>query len=208
MKSLTALAILALTSAHPSGVPHDVDHAICAAPADDTSLVDNVTISSYHIHVLYKYTDASRTNALSLRDMVIKEFDLEHCPGWAHLDKACYYNHEGILAGPWPTRQWSVYLLPENYETMAQFVLKHRGILDVMIHPNSGCEHKDHNHWAVWSGDKWPLNNVFNPLTDAPDTWRPAPDREIPPPRLSEGDVHNPTHWRDRNNDATAEERI
>lgn len=31
-----------------------------------------------------------------------------------------------------------------------EWILQHRGDLDILIHPNSGAEVSDHGKWALW----------------------------------------------------------
>jgi aromatic ring-cleaving dioxygenase len=42
-------------------------------------------------------------------------------------------------------------------------MLTHKGNLDMLIHPNTGCEKEDHTNWASWSGTKWEIDtSVFS----------------------------------------------
>ena len=39
-------------------------------------------------------------------------------------------------------------------------MVQHRGVYDVLIHPNTGCSVLDHTDWAMWAGDKWELDTT------------------------------------------------
>eukprot|EP00388_Colpodella_angusta_P000973 GDKJ01003273.1.p1 GENE.GDKJ01003273.1~~GDKJ01003273.1.p1 ORF type:complete len:226 (-),score=46.81 GDKJ01003273.1:237-914(-) len=198
--SVVSLALL--TNAHMSAVPHETDINLCAIAPEDTSRVDDITISSYHVHVLYDRSAPRRAKALQLLDIVEKQFDLPKCPrgGNDHMNFACSFGEDHDPAGPWNSPQWSIFFLPEHYEKISQFVLKHRSDLDVMIHPNSGCGHLDHTHWAVWSGKMWPLVNMFRPEREKVDSFVIDPDRSVEPQRTVRGDTFNPHHWRENPN--------
>ena len=69
-------------------------------------------------------------------------------------------------AGPFLAPQWSVFVPLEYFSAAVQWVMQRRGNtirtnqpeLDVLVHPNSGCEVEDHSWWAFWAGEKWRLN--------------------------------------------------
>ena len=39
--------------------------------------------------------------------------------------------------------------------------MQNRGDLDVLVHPNSGCEFEDHTEWAFWGGKSWELDGTI-----------------------------------------------
>ena len=41
--------------------------------------------------------------------------------------------------------------------------MQRRKSLDILVHPNTGCEIKDHMLWGIWGGHPWKLNlEYFN----------------------------------------------
>ena len=61
-------------------------------------------------------------------------------------------------AGPFPTADWSVFVLPGYLEKMMMWMFQRRESYSILVHPNSGCEVEDHTDWASWSGQVWPLD--------------------------------------------------
>ena len=42
-----------------------------------------------------------------------------------------------------------------------QWFMKNKGILDILVHPNSGCGVQDHVDHALWAGNKWELDSTI-----------------------------------------------
>ena len=45
-----------------------------------------------------------------------------------------------------------------RYRTIVPWVMQRRRSLDVLVHPNTGCEAEDHTSWAIWGGQPWRLS--------------------------------------------------
>ena len=129
------------------------------------SSCDDAKIYSYHIHVLFWQNSAAHTaSAMDLRDQFIKEFDLynKNCtidagdPAPGH--EMCVFEVDWQPAGPFTTAQYSFFIPPELLQKTSIWMLQHRRIHDVFIHPNSGCETNDHTKWYTFSGSKWPID--------------------------------------------------
>jgi aromatic ring-cleaving dioxygenase len=123
------------------------------------------TTYSYHIHVLFWQNNPTHTaSAMALRDEFIEKFNLVHknctisagdpAPGHA----MCVFEVDWNPAGPFTTAQYSFFIPPKELQETSSWMLQHRGIHDVYIHPNTGCETDDHTKWYTFSGDKWPID--------------------------------------------------
>eukprot|EP01099_Mayorella_cantabrigiensis_P005162 TRINITY_DN4046_c0_g1_i4.p1 TRINITY_DN4046_c0_g1~~TRINITY_DN4046_c0_g1_i4.p1 ORF type:complete len:168 (-),score=45.45 TRINITY_DN4046_c0_g1_i4:86-589(-) len=87
------------------------------------------------------------------------------CDGRYDEGRLCFIYDHNITdpgPGPWPSGEWSMFV-PLSYfaQTIPWFTQNH-GEFSLLVHPNSGCEYEDHSIWALWAGEKWPLNfNIF-----------------------------------------------
>ena len=61
-------------------------------------------------------------------------------------------------AGPFLTGNTAVFVPVDKFESTVGFMNKHKGFLDVFVHPNSGCGIQDHVTHAMWMGNKWELD--------------------------------------------------
>ena len=83
---------------------------------------------------------------MQLRDQFIEAFDLvnKNCtidagdpgPGVP----MCVFDVDWQPAGPFVAAQLSFFIPKIDLQRTQHWIMKHRGIYDVMIHPNSGCE--------------------------------------------------------------------
>ena len=69
---------------------------------------------------------------------------------WAH--ELCQFEIDWQPAGPFTTAQYSFFIPPARYEATVAWTLKHRRGLDILVHPNSGCENEDHTGMLVQFG--------------------------------------------------------
>ena len=131
----------------------------------------DVPLRSYHIHVLFAPSDEEKTAAaLALQSRFIDAFGLLGMPNCTMSagDPAphagmCAFEVDWLPAGPFPTAQFSFFIPTANLTVALAWTTRHRGELDVLVHPNSGCEVEDHTSWAMWGGSKWELNtNIFS----------------------------------------------
>lgn len=132
---------------------------------------ENARLISYHIHVLFwPYHQKHVEGALKLQQKFIKHFNLENInctitagdPGLPD-QQMCVFEIDWEPLGPFTTAQYSFFIPPEKYVETVTYILQNRGIYDVLVHPNSGCETYDHSRWAVWSGHQWPIDaSVFS----------------------------------------------
>ena len=130
------------------------------------------TVYSYHIHLLFWGNNKDHVNsALELRVQFIEKFNLrdKKCdispadPAPGH--NMCAFGVDLAPAGPFTTAQYAFYIPPDRLQETSTWMLQHRGVHDVFIHPNSGCAVNDHTKWNTFAGDKWPVDvSVFPPL--------------------------------------------
>lgn len=122
-------------------------------------------ILSYHIHLLFWQGNTNHTaSAMALRDAFIEKFDLvnKNCtisrgdPAPGH--EMCVFGVNFGTAGPFTTAQYAFFIPPQKLQETSAWMLQHRGVHDVFIHPNSGCSANDHVKWSTFSGAKWPID--------------------------------------------------
>lgn len=122
---------------------------------------------SYHIHVLFWQNNVNSTKAaIALQDSFLTNFGLTRenntCafePGDDPVDASlCAFTTDYAPAGPFLTAQTAIYVPVADYERTVSWTVQRRGILDVFVHPNSGCVVDDHLHSGVWSGQKWEVD--------------------------------------------------
>merc|ERR1712146_520286 len=62
------------------------------------------------------------------------------------------------LAAPFVVPNWPIYVPIDRFAEAMPWISQHRGDLDVLMHPNSGCMRDDHEYNAMWSGNKREIN--------------------------------------------------
>lgn len=104
------------------------------------------TIRSWHVHV---YFDAARRDlALKLRGAIQAELG-ERAP----LGRF----NEGPV-GPHPIGSYEIDIRPADLGEVLAWLVLHRGPLDLLLHPNSDDELRDHREGALWLGRSYDLN--------------------------------------------------
>ena len=79
------------------------------------------------------------------------------------ISDICAFEIDWKPAGPFWTAQYSWFVPVEKLTDAVAWVVRHKGDLDVLVHPNSGCEVEDHTSWAMWGGNKNPIDtSVFS----------------------------------------------
>ncbi|KAI8481903.1 hypothetical protein Bbelb_403480 [Branchiostoma belcheri] len=122
---------------------------------------------SYHIHCMFvAYNNDSVFAALKLFDRFIEHFNLTHtrpCEGLYHQGRLCAFDVDYTNTGPtdpFVSANWAIFVPLEWYAKTVPWVMQNRGDQDILVHPNSGAEVSDHTRWALWMGEKWPLNSA------------------------------------------------
>lgn len=135
----------------------------------------NVIFYSYHVHVIFDdHNDTSRRAALSFQRLFAETFNISAEVNPVECDdtntshgenpQLCMidndwgrYNastgHWKSPACPFLDPEWAVFVPADLFGAVMPWFMQHRPeILDVVVHPNSGCEVYDHRDWATWSG--------------------------------------------------------
>ena len=141
-------------------------------PHNASCTTQNIPLESYHIHILFPASDANKTNAaLELQLEFMQEFNLvgkHNCTMHAGdpaplVNDLCAFEIDWEPAGPFPTAQYSFFVPRAWLTKTTTWMVEHRGNLDMLVHPNSGCEVEDHAQWGFWSGTKWELDlSIFS----------------------------------------------
>ena len=121
---------------------------------------------SYHIHSLFWTNNAdSIAAAENLLGKFMVQYNLtaaentcKYNPGDLKETDLCVFTTDYEAAGPFLTAQTSVFVPPSMLEDAMGFMVKHKGKLDLLVHPNSGCGIQDHIAHALWAGNKWELD--------------------------------------------------
>ena len=74
------------------------------------------------------------------------------------MEDICPFEIDWLPAGPFVTAQLSFFVPKAHYERAVSWSLQNKGDLDLLVHPNSGCEIEDHSIWAFWGGNSWPID--------------------------------------------------
>eukprot|EP01084_Bolivina_argentea_P312334 540733_1 len=133
---------------------------------------NNITFYSYHIHVLFwQQNNASYTNALALKNEFIKAFNINESAECNDINSTHNQNPPLCIvdfdfpepACPFLTSEWAAFVPNNNIfsKTVPWMMVNHAkyDMVNVMIHPNSGCEIYDHRNWLFWIGNNvWELD--------------------------------------------------
>jgi len=165
MKSLfvlvICLAVISAAWAHSAIYPPQI-------LAKNALKKNNPDILSWHIHVVYNvYDRVAVKSALALRDVSINQFK-------SYLGADCYDRYDFARLcmiidhnltdpsdggfGPFPSGEWSMFVPLGYYDVVVPWFLQNHGEFSLLVHPNTGFEYEDHSSWALWAGDRWPLN--------------------------------------------------
>ena len=126
---------------------------------------------SYHIHVLFWPNSPPHVKlAMDFQRAFYDKFNLNstNCTMTAgdpspHTKDICPFLTTWGPRGPFLTAEFSFFIPLAHYEKTVAFSTQNRGVLDILVHPNSGCEVEDHTDWALWSGKPWEVNtSIFS----------------------------------------------
>ena len=124
----------------------------------------NITFYSYHIHVLFWGANNQSTNdAFQLiskfqNEFNIPNYNISNCNDinttTGNSPEMCISWYDTLPYSPFLTANWCIFVPEYNFTKTVQWMMLNHGNLDVMIHPNSGCEIYDHRDWPLWIGKK------------------------------------------------------
>jgi aromatic ring-cleaving dioxygenase len=135
----------------------------------DLTCDDLPPVYSHHIHVLFWQNNNDSVNAaFALRAAFMTQFQLTDKDNTCDEHKVWNTTHPIPLCmftpdfpnpePPFLTSEWAAFVPLENFQETVLWIMQQRGSLDVLVHPNSGCEINDHRDWPLWGGMKWELD--------------------------------------------------
>ena len=154
---LTLLIIIAYISCHSTIYPQVDMNEVCYKP-------NPAKAHSWHFHILFWSSNENhKKGAYDLRDKFISEFTkilgpIPICKDLYHGDIVCLFDPHEQANGPFLTAEWSVFITNETFDVIVRWIMQNRGIYDLFVHPNSGCQVDDHTRWAMWGGNSWELD--------------------------------------------------
>ena len=104
---------------------------------------ESPTISGFHAHVYY--------------DAVTREAAARVREGLAQFDVRLGSWHDEPV-GPHPKSMYQVVFSPEQFAEVVPWLMLHRKGLDVLVHPETGDNVKDHLERCLWLGERLQLN--------------------------------------------------
>lgn len=103
-------------------------------------------ITSWHAHV---YFDApSRDAAWALRELIANELG-------ARVEIGRFHERP---VGPHPAWTYQVAFGAREFAYVVSWLSLNHGALDVLVHPNTGDELRDHRDGAMWIGKSYTLD--------------------------------------------------
>lgn len=108
---------------------------------------DPTAIKGFHAHVYYD--PATREAASRVRDGLAERFEVE-LGRW----------HDKPI-GPHPQSMYQVKFAPDQFGKLVPWLMLNREGLDILVHPSTGDDVRDHTDQALWLGEKLALNIEF-----------------------------------------------
>lgn len=108
--------------------------------------LDPSEIASWHAHVYFDA--ASRDAAWALREEVTRRF--------ADLEQIGRFHEQPV--GPHPLWSFQIAFDAVHLNELVSWLALNRGALDVLVHPNTSDELRDHRDSALWIGHSHALN--------------------------------------------------
>jgi aromatic ring-cleaving dioxygenase len=108
----------------------------------------NTDITGFHAHIYFD--TVSREAATRVREGLGAKFDVR-LGRW----------HEQPI-GPHPKSMYQVAFLPHQFGEVVPWLMVNREGLDILVHPETGDDVKDHTDNSLWLGEKLVHNFVFH----------------------------------------------
>jgi|HubBroStandDraft_6_1064221.scaffolds.fasta_scaffold938549_2 aromatic ring-cleaving dioxygenase len=103
-------------------------------------------IKGYHAHIYYDPA-ATKPAAAHLREGIAATFPSATIGSW----------HDEAV-GPHTVSMYQVVFSTDEFSRVVPWLMLNRAGLDVLVHPLAGNAYDDHTVYAMWLGDKLPLN--------------------------------------------------
>lgn len=162
---LSALIIFVIIASLVLVQAHEQKNVSVAAGLSCTE-GDIPPFQSYHIHILF-WTNNKQSVQMA-EDLLLKFMDqfsltaednmCKYNPGNLEETALCVFETDYAAAGPFLTAQTAVFVPISMYEEAMAWMIKHKGVLDMFAHPNSGCGLMDHVTHGLWAGNKWEVD--------------------------------------------------
>jgi aromatic ring-cleaving dioxygenase len=134
---------------------------------------------SWHLHIVFDLKNRDKADKLKKDFSDFLEVDLERsdnkyiCTSVAFLKNQplCFYQtvYSPDENTPWMNPQWAILFLPKDFERIVTWGLQHKDDLDMVIHPNTGCEIEDNSWWVIYSGNRRDFDlSFFDPSREKP----------------------------------------
>ncbi|PLZ95376.1 4,5-dioxygenase [Fischerella thermalis CCMEE 5198] len=107
---------------------------------------NTIKITGFHAHI---YFDAPTREAAARIREGLSAFDVR-LGRW----------HEKPI-GPHPKSMYQVAFSPEQFSKVVPWLMLNREGLDILVHPETGDDVKDHTDHSLWLGEKLELNIEF-----------------------------------------------
>jgi DOPA 4,5-dioxygenase len=112
---------------------------------------DPAAIAEYHAHIYYD-SATTRERAERLRARVAAEFPLAKLGRW----------HDELV-GPHTRSMYQIAFPASLLATLLPWLMLNRDGLNVLLHPETGDDYRDHSAHAAWLGENLPLRlDVFS----------------------------------------------
>ncbi|KVG11952.1 4,5-dioxygenase [Burkholderia vietnamiensis] len=110
------------------------------------AIIDPAAIVSWHAHVYFDA--ASRDAAWALRAVIDERFG-------ANVELGRFHER---LVGPHPAWSYQIAFGAARFDEIVPWLVLNHGKLDILLHPNTDDELRDHRDSAVWIGHSHSLN--------------------------------------------------
>ena len=110
-------------------------------------MTEDTVINGFHAHIYFD--TATREAAARVREGLGGKFDVR-LGRW----------HEQPI-GPHPKSMYQVAFLPHQFGEVVPWLMVNREGLDILVHPETGDDVKDHTDNSLWLGEKLQLNIEF-----------------------------------------------
>ncbi len=105
---------------------------------------DAIVVNGYHAHVYFD-SDTS-TAAIQIREEIAKIFSVD----LGRVRDQAY--------GPHPKGAYQIAFSNEQFSDVVQWLMLHRQGLDILVHPLTDDNLRDHEELPLWLGHSLPLN--------------------------------------------------
>lgn len=168
LKLFVLFTCLSYSLQHPQlGI--EVDQNACQ---DDNA---TPTIYSWHVHVPFfgrDPYDTAKANKLRSKFMQVFKDKLaaDECESTFNNPDLCMFSINEVPTAPFYTHEFGVFFSNDLFYSVATWFMQNRGEYEIFLHPNTGCQIKDHSVWALWSGNPFPIDfNIF--IKNDPFPW-------------------------------------